>query len=169
MLSTTSKHMSRSSLIKPLTTMTHGETYSQPIAPPSRSLITLTVPTMHLANQPPTDSQWQNLDQLLKLWLFGSISQSLITSAHSVNATAHKIWLNIEAIFRQNNDATAIQLENELRTITMGELSIHDYFNKIKKITDLLEGIGEKVKEKHVVIHALNGLSTMFDNNAGII
>ncbi|CAI9302123.1 unnamed protein product [Lactuca saligna] len=62
-----------------------------------------------------------------------------------------------------------MQLESDLRSITMGDLSVHDYFTKIKKIASLLEGMGEKVKEKHVVIHAINGLSHKFDNIAGII
>ncbi|KAI3746176.1 hypothetical protein L6452_08599 [Arctium lappa] len=120
-------------------------------------------------NKPPTDLEWEKLDAMVKLWLFGSISQSLITSVHSTNATARKIWLNIDALFCENKDAPALQLESELRTISMGDLSVHDYCTKVKKIADLLEGLGEKVKEKHVVIHAINGLSSKFDGVANII
>lgn len=93
----------------------------------------------------------------------------LITNVYTIQATAHHIFLNIEALFRQNKDSTTIQLESELRTISQGDLSIHDYFNKIKKISDLLEGIGKKVKEKHVVIHSINGLSSKFDSTADFI
>ncbi|KAL7616556.1 hypothetical protein Lser_V15G03777 [Lactuca serriola] len=109
------------------------------------------------------------LDNLVKLWLFNSISQNLITNAYSPLAYARKIWLNISSIFNDNKETTTIQLENELRCITMGDLSVHDYCNKIKKLTDLLEGLGEKVKERHVVIHALNRLSSKFESLANII
>lgn len=97
------------------------------------------------------------------------MSQSLITSVYSINATARRIWLNIEARFPQNNDSTAMQLKSELHSITMGDMSVHAYFNKIKKISDLLEGIGEKVKEKHIVFHAINGLSNKYESTVAFI
>lgn len=115
---------------------------------------------------PPTDPEWKKLDNMVKLWLFGSISQNLITTAYSPNATARKVWLNIFSLFNDNKETTAMQLESELRCITMGELTVHEYCNKIKRISDLLEGLGEKVKERHVVIHALNGLSGKYDGLA---
>lgn len=40
-----------------------------------------------------------------------------------------------------------MQHESKLHTITMGDMYVHAYFDKIKKILDLLEGIGDKVKE----------------------
>lgn len=62
-----------------------------------------------------------------------------------------------------------MKLESELWSITIGELSVHDYFTNIKKLADLLEGICEKVKEKNIVIHAINILSSKFETTVGII
>ncbi|XP_042753290.1 uncharacterized protein LOC122195453 [Lactuca sativa] len=62
-----------------------------------------------------------------------------------------------------------MQLEDELRNITLGDLTIHDYCEKIKKITDTLEGLGEKVKDRSVVLHALNGLPSKFESVASIL
>lgn len=120
-------------------------------------------------NQVPTDPSWQHLDLVVKLWLYGSISQSLITSAYSTKASARKVWLNLYALFHDNQELTTMQLENELHTITFGDLSIHDYCTKVKKLADLLEGLGEKVKDNHLVIHALNGLPSKFDSIAGVL
>ncbi|KAI3500458.1 hypothetical protein L1887_36279 [Cichorium endivia] len=119
--------------------------------------------------QTPTDPKWQELDSVVKLQIFGSISQKLITSAYSVKATARKVWLNLHSLFYENVDSTAMQLENELRNITLGDSSIHDYCEKVKKIADLLEGLGEKVKDRNVVLHALNGLPSKYENVVGII
>lgn len=62
-----------------------------------------------------------------------------------------------------------MQLESELQCITMGDLSVHDYYNKIKKLTDLLEGLGENFKEMHVVINAFNDMSIKFEGLANIL
>ncbi|KAI3524089.1 hypothetical protein L1887_02738 [Cichorium endivia] len=118
---------------------------------------------------PPTDPEWGKIDKMVKLWLFGTISQNIITSAYSNNATARKVWLNIHAIFYDNTESTAMQLETEIRNITLGDLSIHAYFDKIKKLADLLEGLVEKLKERTIVTHALNGLPSKFDSIANII
>lgn len=125
--------------------------------------------TFDAPNSPPTDTEWEKLDSMVKLWLFGSISQSLITSAYSSKATARRVWLNLHALFYDNKESTAMQLETELRTLSLGDLSIHAYFDKVKKIADLLDGLGEKIKDRNVVIHALNGLPSKFDGIANII
>ena len=85
-----------------------------------------------------------------EVWLFGSISQSLIPSAYSTQATARKVWLNLHSLFYDNKESTAMQLETELRNITMGDLSLHAYCDKVKKIADLLEGLGEKIKDRNL-------------------
>ena len=94
--------------------------------------------TYDAPNTPPTDSEWAKLDSMVKLWLFGSISQNLITTAYSSHATARKVWLNLSSLFNENKETTAMQLESELRCISMGDLSVHDYCNKVKKLSDLL-------------------------------
>ncbi|XP_023747004.1 uncharacterized protein LOC111895134 [Lactuca sativa] len=120
-------------------------------------------------NQAPTNTEWLELDSMVTLWLFGSISQNLITSAHSKQANAIQIWLNIHSIFHDDQEATAIQYETELRNIQMGELNVHAYCDKVKKLADLLEGIGEKVKHRNLIPYALNGLSPKFESVANIL
>lgn len=93
----------------------------------------------------------------------------MITSAYSSKATTCKVWLNIQVIFCDKKDSNALPLESELHSIPMGDLSVQDYCTRVKKFVDLLEGLGEKVKEKHVVIHVLNILPSKCDNIMSII
>ncbi|XP_023773233.1 uncharacterized protein LOC111921889 [Lactuca sativa] len=51
----------------------------------------------------------------------------------------------------------------------MGELNAHAYCDKVKKLADLLEGIGEKVKHRNLISYALNGLSQKFESVANIL
>lgn len=86
--------------------------------------------------------EWQELDQVVKLWLFASISQDLSTSAYSIKASTRKIWMNSHTLFYDDVESTNMQLENDMRNITVGNLTFHEYLDKIKKIIDLLEGFG---------------------------
>lgn len=65
--------------------------------------------TYNSPNEPPTDSEWQEFDSMVILWFFGSISQSLITSAHSTPANARKV--NVHSIFYNDQEATVMQLD----------------------------------------------------------
>lgn len=62
-----------------------------------------------------------------------------------------------------------MQLEMEQRTIYLGDLLIHAYCDKVRDPPDLLEILGEKVKERNVIIHTLNDLLSKFDNIYNII
>ncbi|XP_023736774.1 uncharacterized protein LOC111884689 [Lactuca sativa] len=51
----------------------------------------------------------------------------------------------------------------------MGELNVHAYCDKVKKLADLLEGINEKVKHRNLISYALKGLSPKFKSVANIL
>ena len=68
------------------------------------------------------------------------------------NTTARDVWVSLETLFWDNKESRAIELENDLRTITIGDLSITAYCQKIKAISDLLANIDSPVPEKTPVI-----------------
>lgn len=67
---------------------------------------------------------------------------------------ARQAWLTIERLFCNNKDSRAIQLDAELRNISMGDLSVTTYCTKIKSIADLLENLDlqEKVPDKKILL-----------------
>ncbi|KAJ9547106.1 hypothetical protein OSB04_019649 [Centaurea solstitialis] len=113
-------------------------------------------------NKGEDDQEWTTLDSLVKLWIYGTITKPLLQSVVKKYATAREVWVNLENYFRDNKDARAIQLENELRTLDIGDLSIGAYFNKIKVMADLLTNIGQPVSDKTLVTYAINGLKGKF-------
>lgn len=62
-----------------------------------------------------------------------------------------------------------MQLNEDLRNIQLGDLSITKYCHKIKVISDLLENIGKPIDETTLVMHTVNGLSEKYEQIAGII
>jgi len=108
----------------------------------------------------PTEPEWKKVDAVVKMWLYSTLSQNLIQMVLKKDNTSRQVWLNLEKLFRDNKDARAMQLANELRSITMGDLTVSAYCCKIKNLADLLENLDNesKVSDKHLVIYTINGL-----------
>ena len=103
------------------------------------------------------------------MWIYGTISDSIIDIVLKKNATARELWLSIESLFRDNKEARALQLENELRTMVIGDLSVHEYCQKMKTTADILANIDAHVFERALVSHLLNGLSDKFDSIINVV
>ncbi|XP_019100803.1 PREDICTED: uncharacterized protein LOC109132833 [Camelina sativa] len=96
------------------------------------------------------------------MWIYGTISESILDTVLKAKCSARDLWLTIEALFRDNKEARALQLENELCTITIGDRSVHEYCKKLKNLSDLLSNIDSPVTDRGLVLHLLNGLTDKF-------
>ncbi|KAJ9557695.1 hypothetical protein OSB04_012309 [Centaurea solstitialis] len=96
----------------------------------------------------PTDTKWSELESIVKLWLHGTISQDLLQRILKKKTSALDVWVNLENLFRVNKEARAIELENDVRTIVIGDLSITAYCQKIKILLDLLANVDAPVPMK---------------------
>ncbi|GJV79342.1 ribonuclease H-like domain-containing protein [Tanacetum coccineum] len=94
-----------------------------------------------------------------------------IEAASTSTETVDPEWSRLDDLdlFHDNEDARAITLDNQLRSIKIGNLSINDYFSKIQNMADRLKNLGNTVKDKNLVIYALNGLDSRYKPIAKII
>ena len=107
-------------------------------------------------NPLPDDPTWETVDNIVKQWLYVTLSQQVLQSILKSGSTAAEVWESIKSLFLENKDSKALDLEDELHSLSLGSSSIHDYCNKIKAISDLLKNIGNPVSKKNLVIHDLN-------------
>lgn len=105
---------------------------------------------------------WTRMDSIVKSWLYGTLSTSLLHMIFQKSASAFDIWNNLEKVFRDNKRSKIIQLDRELRNITLGTSSITNYCNKIKTLADQLDHMGAKVDEANLVAYTINGLSQKY-------
>ncbi|PWA36009.1 hybrid signal transduction histidine kinase M [Artemisia annua] len=113
--------------------------------------------------------EWCKLDDLIKMWILGSLCDSLQEQVVSTPGNAKALWDHLKDLFHDNKDARAINLDNELRSIKIGNLSINEYFTKIKSMADRLKNLSTVVSEKNLVIYAVNGLDSRFATIVKII
>lgn len=108
------------------------------------------------------DPEWDTVDNIVKQWIYGTLSQSVLQSIITSDATTTETRTTIEALFHENKEVKAIELDDELRNIQLGDSTILEYCNHIKSIADLLSNIGAPVYEKNLVTYAINGLSEKY-------
>ncbi|KAL4570763.1 hypothetical protein LXL04_026425 [Taraxacum kok-saghyz] len=106
--------------------------------------------------------EWNRLDSIVKFWIYSTISQSLLHMILKKKSTAYDVWYRLEDLFRENEDSRVMQLENELRNITMGDSSVTDYCTRIKTIADMLDNLEAPVPEHNLLAYKLAGLTKKF-------
>ena len=118
---------------------------------------------------PATEKTWKERDGLVKMWIYGTITDSLVETILTPKSTARDLWNTLENLFRDNKENRALQLENELRTITIGDLSVQEYCRKRKSLSDLLANVDSPVTDRQLFMHCLNGLNDKFDGIHNVI
>ncbi|CAA7054361.1 unnamed protein product [Microthlaspi erraticum] len=115
------------------------------------------------------DAPWFKRDGLVKLWIYGTLAQPLFRSSFAAGGTARDVWTRIENQFRNNKEARAIQLDNELRTMEIGDMTIQQYCQKLKSLSDRLANVEAPVTDRNLVIYLLNGLNEKYDSIMNVI
>jgi hypothetical protein len=71
---------------------------------------------------------WDRIDSVVKLWIWGTISpdQQDITRQHS--HTAHEALLALEKHFLGNQETRALHINATLESFILGDLSVNDYY-----------------------------------------
>ncbi|GKB02306.1 Toll/interleukin-1 receptor domain-containing protein [Tanacetum coccineum] len=75
---------------------------------------------------------------------------------------ARGVWKRLEDIFHDNKHDRFIQLDNEIRNMAIGNLSVNDYFQELKSKADRLTNLGSKVSDESLVTYAINGARSKF-------
>ncbi|GKF01846.1 hybrid signal transduction histidine kinase M [Tanacetum coccineum] len=99
----------------------------------------------------------------VKWFLYGT------TACTSTNATE---WKKLDSLignlFHDNKEGEPWNSRRSHST-ELGNLSIAEYFKKIKVTADLLANIDSAVEDKNLVIYAVNGLGDRYEHVASII
>ncbi|XP_010445253.1 PREDICTED: uncharacterized protein LOC104727890 [Camelina sativa] len=93
----------------------------------------------------------------------------LFRSSFKTGGSARDIWVRIENQFCNNKKARAIPLDNDLRTLQIGDQSIQVYCQKLKSLSDLLANVDAPVSDRTLVMYILNGLNGKFDYIINVI
>uniref|UniRef100_A0A803PLF1 Uncharacterized protein n=1 Tax=Cannabis sativa TaxID=3483 RepID=A0A803PLF1_CANSA len=65
--------------------------------------------------------------------------------------------------FSSQSKAHLLQIKSQLSTIQKGNISISDYYDKVKLLADSLSTAGHPMDESDLIMHLLNGLGPEYD------
>lgn len=105
----------------------------------------------------------------MKVWLCGTISESLVANELKLEYTAKDVWEALEKNFHDNKRSRIMELYNDLRSLQLGDKTIEEYFSRIQVITNLMLSLGFTVTGDGLVTFTVNGLGERFDQVASII
>lgn len=105
---------------------------------------------------------WIRRDQYLVSWILSSISESML--GHVTRCvTARDIWSVLEELFQSQSKARIMQLKLQLQTQKKGDMSVDDYFLKMRNIADLLAAAGKPITDDDLALQILQGFGMDYD------
>jgi hypothetical protein len=74
------------------------------------------------------------------------------------------VWLELEAQFLFNRESSVLLLNAMFHVFKQGDLSVSDYYRKMKGMVDNLRALGEIITDHHLVLNLLHDLIKKFDH-----
>lgn len=110
----------------------------------------------------PQHESWFCTDQLVRSWLFGTLSKEVLGYVHNLS-TAREIWVCLAENFNKSSLAREFTLRKSLQLLTNKGKNLATYSREFKMLCDALNSIGKPVDDSMKIFGYLNGLGREFD------
>jgi hypothetical protein len=100
-----------------------------------------------------TSVYWATLDNIVVTWILGTLSPKLYEIVQEPTETTRQAWLAIKAQFLSNSESRVVQLDARFCAFKQGDLSVSDYYHRMKGLADDLCALGETVTNHHLVLN----------------
>nr|XP_007140419.1 hypothetical protein PHAVU_008G110300g [Phaseolus vulgaris]ESW12413.1 hypothetical protein PHAVU_008G110300g [Phaseolus vulgaris] len=111
---------------------------------------------------PPNQRLRLSQDQLVLSLINSSVTEEVLSTVVGIT-TAREAWDTLERQFASTSRARAMQIRMELSTIQKKDMTIADYFRKVKRLRDTLAAIGKRVEDEELIAYMLQGLGPDYD------
>lgn len=101
--------------------------------------------------------KWIQHDQLMKAWLFGSISGDVLRVVYGLQSS-QEVWFCLAKHFNRVSLSSKFNIQRRLQTISKQGKSMVEYLKEVKTICDQLDSIGHSVTDQEKIYGVLNGL-----------
>ncbi|XP_062203134.1 uncharacterized protein LOC133905394 [Phragmites australis] len=110
----------------------------------------------------PAYQEWIAADQQVLGFLFSSVSRDVLMQI-ATSKTAREAWRAIASMFTSQTRARSLNIKLSLVTMQKGNLSISEYFVKMKALGDEVAASGKPLDEEDLVAYILNGLDEDYE------
>jgi hypothetical protein len=102
------------------------------------------------------------MDNIIKSWIYDTISPDLQDITQQRNHTAHDAWLALENHFLGNHETRALHIDATFQSFVQGDLSINGYYRKMKGFMDSLPDLGIDITDRVPMLNVLRVLNKNF-------
>ncbi|KAL2925823.1 Retrovirus-related Pol polyprotein from transposon TNT 1-94 [Bienertia sinuspersici] len=103
---------------------------------------------------------WQRLDDIVRQWIYGTISNDLLNSIIDPDDKAIDTWNRLENFFHNNKSARALNLDAQFTNTKLEQFDgVKPYCTHLKTLADSLRNVGDKVSDNRMALQLLKGLS----------
>lgn len=103
---------------------------------------------------------WHRLDDIVRQWIYGTISNNLLNSIIDADDKAIDTWNRLENFFHNNKSARALNLDAQFTNTKLEQFDgVKPYCTRLKTLADSLRNVGNKVSDNQMVLQLLKGLS----------
>lgn len=133
-----------------------GFVTGQEVAP--EATVTKVVNEVPVVAPNPLYESWKCTDQLIKSWIFGTLTEEVLGYVHSL-VTSQDVWLSLADNFNKSSVAREFDLRHRLQLLTIRGKEFLVSVRKFRAICDQLSSIGKPVDESMKIFMFLNGLT----------
>ncbi|GJS08252.1 ribonuclease H-like domain-containing protein [Tanacetum coccineum] len=119
-------------------------------------------------NPHPLTREELKVDKIVLSCIFSTLSDALkkwLVIARP--KSANEAWVFISDIVKDNKRSCTSALKAELRSITLGDLTIKAYFQNIESLMTILASLDSPINDEDIVHYALAGLPDKYDKVCG--
>ncbi|XP_071674374.1 uncharacterized protein [Lolium perenne] len=130
---------------------------------PPRTVAAFLADGTRVAVPNPLHRTWVAQDQAIVSALQSSLTESVVGLVLFASSS-FDIWSTLEHTFSQQSTARGTALRRQLGDCKKLDSSAHDYFNKVKTLSDTLTSIGQPLRDEEFTEYVLHGLDSDYDN-----
>lgn len=135
-------------------------------SPPATRTVVRDAETVEEPN--PQFEAWFCTDQLVRSWLFGTLSEEVLGSIHTLQ-TSRDVWISLAYNFNKSSLSREFSLRRSLQLLSKKDKTLAVYCREFKAICDSLSAIGNPIEESMNFFGFLNGLDREYDPIATVI
>lgn len=102
-------------------------------------------------------------DQQLLSYLFSLLSRDIFSSVATLETSA-QVWRTLEQVFNSQIQVRSINIRIGLATTKKGDMSVTDYYNKMKTYGDELASAGSTIDDTNLVSYIVTGLGADYNS-----
>ena len=107
---------------------------------------------------------WNRQDQYVVSWLLSFMSEPMLGHV-TMCVRAAEIWYTLERLNLTQSRARVLQLRATLQTLKKGDMSIEEYFVKMKNVADLRNvSTTQTITDDELLLYILGGLGTEYES-----